>query len=152
MKSISDHPIAAGTNRDFSHTLPCSNPARIWHYWTQPSSWKDWDGGLIGAETPGDRLQAGSRGTLQPKKGRKSHFRIVEYQEGQSITFETKLPFAFLSVSRSLRQTPEGCQFTHRVYFHGLWGGFWANRFGPGFREELPRTMLRLQDLSRTAR
>ena len=132
--------LAQGTNRAFSHTVATKASAEaVWRLWTDVSTWKDWDKGLKDAELEGPIAQ-GARGRIMPLSGPASRFEVTEFTEGSSYAFETRLPFARLIVRRSF-VSREPVVFRHEVSFEGALAGFWAGRFGPGFRAQLPPTM-----------
>ena len=138
---------AAGTNKAFSHQVTTtSEPADIWRLWTDVSTWKDWDKGLSDAELEGV-FEVGAQGKIIPLSGPSTRFDVTEYTEGTSYAFETRLPFARLEVRRSFVGT-NPTVFRHDVSFKGFLGGFWAGRFGPGFRQALPPTMETLAELA----
>ena len=139
--------LAEGTNRAFSHTLTTeASPERVWQLWTDATTWKDWDKGLKDAEID-EPFTLGATGRILPLSGPASKFEVVEYVEGQSYAFETRLPFARLTVRRSFVSL-NPTTFQHEVSFDGLLAGFWAGRFGPGFRAALPPTMTSLAELA----
>ena len=139
--------LAEGTNRAFSHTVTTDAPSEhVWQLWTDTTTWKDWDKGLKDAEID-EPFALGAKGQILPLSGPSSRFEVVEYVEGQSYAFETRLPFARLTVRRSfVSLNPTTLQ--HEVSFEGALAGFWASRFGPGFRAALPPTMTSLADLA----
>jgi hypothetical protein len=111
------------------------------------ASWPAWDTELRAAlaESP---LMLGVCGTLTPRSGPESHFRVVEFDEGHSYAFETTLPLAALRITRSLAPSGTATTFTHRVRFTGPLGWLFAALYGDGFRLALPRVM---QALARRA-
>ncbi len=138
---------AAGTNRSFSHDVETVASAEaIWDLWTDVSTWKDWDKGLKDAELEGP-MTLGARGKIIPLSGPAARFQVTEFDEGEAYAFETRLPFARLKVRRSF-VSRQPVLFRHEVSFHGPLAGFWANRFGPGFRAVLPPTMATLGRLA----
>ncbi|MEM1035419.1 MAG: SRPBCC family protein [Pseudomonadota bacterium] len=138
---------AAGTNKAFFHEVTTTaDPADVWRLWTDVSTWKDWDKGLSDAELDG-AFGVGAKGKIIPLSGPSARFDVTEYNEGASYAFETRLPFARLEVRRSFVGT-DPTVFRHDVSFKGLLGGFWAGRFGPGFREALPPTMETIAELA----
>lgn len=138
---------AAGTNKAFFHEVTTTaDPVDVWRLWTDVSTWKDWDKGLSDAELEG-AFRVGAQGKIIPLSGASARFDVTEYDEGSSYAFETRLPFARLEVRRRFVGT-DPTVFRHDVSFKGLLGGFWAGRFGPGFREALPLTMETIADLA----
>lgn len=137
--------IAPGTNRDFSYSVPTSNPDGVWDLWTRPDTWEQWDQGLKSASLDGEMV-LGSMGQIVPLSGRPSAFEVVALDPKQSYAFETRLPGAVLRVERSFNA--DRTEFTHRVTFSGLAAGAFARMFGPGFRQALPPTMRQLKALS----
>ena len=135
-----DDGLAAGTNREFSHTLATSaHPDAVWRLWTDVSTWKDWDKGLKDAElsTP---FAKGARGKIVPLSGAPARFDVTELDEGRSCTFETHLPWSRLEVRRSfVSRNP--VVFRHDVSFKGALAALWANFLGGNFRKALPPTM-----------
>lgn len=146
-KDMTEITIAEGTNRSFSHTVTTEAQANtVWQLWTDVSTWKEWDEGLKGAEMSGPFvLQA--QGRIIPLSGPSSRFEVTELTEGQSYSFETRLPFARLTVRR-LFVAHAPTVFRHEVSFSGALASFWAGRFGPGFRVALPPTMDTLAKLA----
>ena len=138
---MTNAPLAAGTNRAFSHTVETQAPREaVWRLWTDPTTWKDWDLGLKDAVGP-TPLTLGDRGQIVPNSGPTSAFEVVAFDDGQSYAFETNLPLAKLRMERSFIGGGETTQFQHTVSFSGLLSGLWASQFGPGFRRALPPTM-----------
>lgn len=139
--------LAEGTNRAFSHTVTTdASSDRVWQLWTDVTTWKDWDKGLKDAKID-EPFALGAKGQILPLSGPSSRFEVVEYVEGQSYTFETRLPLARLIVRRSFVSL-DPATFQHEVSFEGFLAVFWASRFGPGFRAALPPTMTSLSELA----
>jgi hypothetical protein len=139
--------LASGTNRVFFHEVETSaDPAAIWRLWTDVSTWREWDKGLKDAELEG-AFAAEARGRIIPLSGPPARFDVTAYNEGTSYAFETRLPFARLEVRRSLVGA-NPTRFRHDVTFKGALGGFWASRFGPGFRKALPPTMEAIAEIA----
>ncbi|MEM0986100.1 MAG: SRPBCC family protein [Pseudomonadota bacterium] len=132
--------LAAGTNRAFYNVVTTTaEPGEIWRLWTDVTTWKTWDAGLKDAALD-DAFAIGAKGRIIPLSGPSTRFEVTEYNAPDSYAFETRLPFARLVVRRSLVGA-NPTVFRHDVRFEGLLGGFWAGRFGPGFRAALPPTM-----------
>jgi hypothetical protein len=139
--------IAEGTNRRFSHTITTqADASRIWQLWMDVPGWKNWDKGLKDANVSAP-LALGVRGQIIPLSGPAANFHVSAYEEGISYAFATALPLARLIVRRTIVGT-NPTRFTHEVSFEGLLAGFWAGRFGPGFRQALPPTMAALAALA----
>ncbi|MFN0024029.1 MAG: SRPBCC family protein [Parvularculaceae bacterium] len=139
--------IAAGDNSAFQHERQTSAPPdAIWALWTDASTWKDWDKGLKSARLEGP-MAAGAIGEIAPLSGPTAQFRVTDYIEGQSYSFETSLPLARLTVRRSFVSLSPTV-FRHDVSFSGALGGFWSDRLGPQFRAALPATMDALATLA----
>jgi len=136
------------TNKHFSHTLATTATAsEIWEIWTDVSNWKNWDIGLKDASLDGSFKPKG-KGRIISLEGRKSNFKIVEYEKGKSYTFKTNLPFGGLYVKRYLSSNKGKVFFTHEVWFSGLTGGAFAKRFGPSFRKMLPAAMQNIKKIA----
>jgi hypothetical protein len=144
--------IAEGTNRAFHFTVETTaTPERIWALWSDVTTWRQWDLGLGDANIQGP-FQMGAKGQIIPKSGPPAAFTVTAFDPDKSYTFETGLPAARLVVTRSfVSVTPTRTVFRHDVSFKGLLGGFWANRFGPAFRQALPPTMPGLARLAEQA-
>ena len=72
---------------------------------------------------------------------------MVDYQEGTSYTFKTKLPLGGLYVKRYLTEENGITRYTHEVWFKGLTAGIFANAFGGKFRAMLPEVMLNIKKI-----
>jgi Polyketide cyclase / dehydrase and lipid transport len=140
--------LASGTNAAFSHTITVRGPSsRIWALWMDVANWPSWDTELKEARAQGP-LALDVEGTLLPKQGPASRFKVVAFEQGRRYAFETALPLAKLTVSRELRQDGDATTFTHDVQFCGLAGPVFAWYFGPKFRVVLPAVMQRLAQRS----
>ena len=134
-------PVAAGTDRAFSHTVRVGAPPEaVWALWTDVAGWPRWDTELDSASLDGP-FAAGARGRLVPKRGPSARFTVTELDPGRSYTFETALPMARLRVRRFWTEAAGGPEITHAVSFHGPLGGVFARRLGPAFRRALPPVM-----------
>ena len=112
----------------------------IWNLWTNVDDWHLWDIGLKKAEMR-DSFKLSSIGIITSLEGRRSKFKVVEYVEGESYTFKTKLPLGSLFVKRFLNKEDGKTFFTHEVWFSGLTGGVFARQFGSDFMNMLPEVM-----------
>ena len=142
--------IAAGTNQAFYHEVSTvAPPNAVWAIWTDVAGWGRWDKGLKSANLDGPFV-TGARGTLTPLSGPNARFVVREVRQGVSYRFTTALPLASLSVTRTILSSGQNAPtvFRHDVRFDGLLGGFWAKRYGPGFRAALPPTMAAITTLA----
>lgn len=136
------------SNKHFSHsTTTKAVPESIWGIWIDVENWKAWDSGLKDASME-ETFRLNAKGTIISLEGRKSAFKIVEFQEGNSYTLKTKLPLGSLYVKRYLTHTAEGTIFTHEVWFKGVTGGLFAKAFGPKFREMLPSVLENIKKIA----
>lgn len=143
---------AAGSNRHFSHSMTVNAPAsRVWSVWMDVSHWPTWDTELLAASASAP-LALGVTGMVKPKRGPRSHFKVVAYETGSRYAFDTPLIGATLHVARSLQQKGSATTFTHEVWFSGLAGGLFARLLGPGFRKALPQVMARIAEQAAVAR
>lgn len=137
------------TPQHFWRTLETdASPEAIWKRWTDVPQWYLWDTGLKQADMDGPFV-LGARGVISSLEGRKSRFKVVQLEPGQSYTFKTRLPLGALYIKRYLTQENGHTQFTHEVWFSGLTGGIFARQFGPGFMAMLPEVMSKLETLAR---
>ena len=137
-------PVAAGTNTLFRHSVTVkAPPERIWSIWMDVANWPTWDTELKQAATD-KPLALGVAGKVITKNGTASGFKVVSFMPQMpkpTYAFETLLPSATLTVTRSLVQQGSSTVFTHEVAFGGEKGAFFADQFGPGFRAALPQVM-----------
>lgn len=130
----------------FAHTLSTSAPpSAVWRLWTDVSTWPEWDTELKAArlDTP---FALGAAGTLVPRTGPPSVFRITELTPKQSYTFTTTLPLCRLNIRRWFEQTADSTTFTHEVSFTGPLKAVFGLILGRQFRRQLPRVMEQLRD------
>ncbi|MEL7222748.1 MAG: SRPBCC family protein, partial [Bacteroidota bacterium] len=114
------------SDRHFWYSLETTaSPDKIWSIWTDVPNWKDWDSGLKNATLNGS-FELKSKGTILSLEDRTSKFQIVEFMDGQSYTFKTKLPLASLYVRRCLEVRGGRTVFTHEVWFEGIARGLFA--------------------------
>ncbi len=136
------------SNKHFSNTEETTaRPETIWKIWTDVSGWKNWDIGLKNA-TMEDSFHLGTIGKITSLEGRKSKFKVVAFEANKSYTFKTKLPLGALYVKRTLRVENDLTYFTHEVWFKGFTSGIFAKKFGPKFREMLPRVMANIKTIA----
>ncbi len=139
------------TNKHFWYSMESSAaPDQIWALWTDVSTWKAWDSGLKDAymDTP---FTLAHKGTIISLEGRKSKFKVIEYQEGISYTIKTSLPLGSLRIKRYLSTSNGITTFTHEVWFTGLTKGIFAKAFGAKFREMLPEVLENVKQLAEQA-
>ena len=78
------------TNKHFWYTMETTtSPDEIWSIWTNVKQWKDWDTGLKDASIDGE-FKLDTKGAIISLEGRKSKFKVVEYEEGKTYTYKTK--------------------------------------------------------------
>lgn len=139
-----------GTDRAFSYEVTTTASAdRVWTLWTDVSTWKMWDQGLKDAELS-EPMRLGSKGKIIPLSGPSASFVVTEFNPKASYTFVTTLPFAKLTVQRTIIGTSP-TRFRHDVSFSGPMAAVFAKRFGPGFRVALPPTMRAIATLAESA-
>ena len=135
------------SNKHFWYSIETTaSPEAIWSVWMDVSNWKDWDTGLKDASIE-DEISLGAKGTIVSLEDRKSKFKVVEYIEGQSYTYKTKLPLGSLYVKRYLETNNGITQFTHEVWFKGVSSGIFAKAFGSKFRTMLPDVLSNIKNI-----
>ena len=138
----------APTNKHFWHTIETTaTPDKIWSVWIDVNNWKDWDTGLKDASIEGV-FSLGAKGIIISLEGRKSKFKVVEYETGKSYTYKTKLPLGSLYVKRYLKTENGITTFTHEVWFKGLTSGIFAKAFGKKFRKMLPDVLANIKQIA----
>lgn len=136
------------TNKHFWYTIETTaSPDEIWSVWTNVNQWKDWDTGLKNASINGE-FKLDAKGTIISLEGRKSKFKVVEYEEGKTYTYKTKLPLGSLYVKRYLKTENDTTTFTHEVWFKGLTAGIFAKAFGEKFRKMLPNVLENIKQIA----
>ncbi len=141
------NPSKTPSKKHFWHSMETTaTPAAVWKVWTQVDNWHTWDTGLRSATLKSDSFGLGTRGVITSLEGRKSKFKVVDYQEGQSYTFKTALPLGGLYVKRSWKEENGKTVFTHEVWFSGLTGGLFAKLLGNDFREMLPGVLEKVKE------
>lgn len=136
------------TNKHFWYSAKTdAKPTDIWKIWTDVPNWKNWDSGLKDAEINTD-FQLDAKGIITSLEGRKSKFKVVEYQEGISYTIKTQLPLSSLYVRRFWKEKDGEIYFTHEVWFKGLTAGIFANIFGEEFQKMLPEVLENIKKIA----
>lgn len=139
---------ATPSNQHFWHTSTTSAaPEKVWELWTDVPQWKSWDTGLSDANMEG-QFQLNSTREIISLEGRTSKFKVVEFTDGESYTFRTKLPLGSLCVKRYLSTEGGKTTFTHEVWFTGLTKGIFAKAFGEKFRAMLPEVLENIKHLA----
>ncbi|MEM7220442.1 MAG: polyketide cyclase [Pseudomonadota bacterium] len=136
-----------GSNRDFSYQLQTNASAdAIWGVWMDVANWKDWDLGLKDARS--EPLALGIQGTVVPRSGPESKFKVTEFNESTyTYAFENNLPGGRLTVCRTIISTSPTI-IEHRVTFSGLTGWLFGRIMGGGFKMALPPTMHKLAEIA----
>lgn len=132
----------------FEQTTTASKAA-IWGIWMDVANWHQWDTELISAEAS-SALTLHTIGTLQPKTGPKSQFIVTELTDGESFTFQTKLPFATLDVAHYFTDSTK-TTFVHEVIFGGPLAFIFSRVLGGTFRKALPGVLVNIQQIAESA-
>lgn len=140
------------------HTLTAEvDPSIVWERWTDVELWATDDPGIAKAKLNGP-LAKGALGWLQPAKGPRTSFRIVEVDRQKlRFTTESKLLLATLRLEHHMtRPTPDAAaseatdaradtqpdpnawQITHRVTIKGPLAPLWERLIGRSLRADLP--------------
>lgn len=128
----------------FSHTdSTTAAAARIWQLWTDVDNWKQWDKGLQSSTLNG-AFVTGAKGSLLPDKGPRSQFVLTEVIPGRSYSFETRIPFGRLVISRTLAEKENKTFFTHTVTLTGLL----RKVLGKRYKAMLPTVLATIQQLA----
>jgi len=136
------------TNKHFWYSMKTSaSPEKIWTIWTDVQNWKNWDIGLKDTFTENTFL-LGSKGIITSLEGRKSKFKVVEFNEGISYTYKTRLPLGSLYVRRYLTLENNETIYTHEVWFKGITKGIFAKTFGGKFRKMLPEVLQNIKQIA----
>lgn len=140
--------LAQQTNSHFSHTVATTaSPEAVWGVWTDVPNWKQWDDGLREASIEG-AFRLGATGRLVPDKGPKAKFKVTAFEAGKSYTFQTRIPFGWLVITRRLEVEAGKTLFTHEVQFTGLFGKAFGNSMGKRYRSMLPGVMEKINTLA----
>jgi len=135
------------TNQHFWYSMKTTaSPQAVWAVWTNVSAWKTWDIGLKDASID-DTFTLGTKGEILSLENRKAKFKVVEFVEGKSYTYKTKLPLGGLYVKRYLTTQNKVTTFTHEVWFKGLTKGVFSKTFGGKFRAMLPEVLSNIQTI-----
>lgn len=135
------------SNKHFWYSMETTAAANsIWALWVDVPNWKNWDIGLKDASFS-EQFKAGNQGIIVSLEGRKAKFKVVEYIEGESYTYKTKLPLGSLFVKRYLKTENNVTTFTHEVWFKGLTSGIFAKALGKDFRKMLPEVLLNIKNI-----
>lgn len=136
------------TDKHFWYSMnTAASSEAIWSIWTDVPNWKDWDTGLKDASIEGE-FDLASEGVIISLEDRKSKFKVVEFVEGQTYTYKTKLPMGSLYVKRYLTEENGKTTFTHEVWFKGLTGRLFSKVFGKKFRRMLPDVLRNIKQIA----
>jgi len=135
------------TNKHFWHSMETTAlPDSIWSVWVDVPNWKTWDTGLKDASVEGQMI-LGAKGIILSLEDIKSKFKVIEFTEGKSYTYKTKLPLGSLYVKRKLDTKNGITKFTHEVWFKGMTSGIFAKAFGGKFRKMLPDVLSNIKNI-----
>jgi uncharacterized protein YndB with AHSA1/START domain len=115
-------PTAEGSRSHVHLTLETrAPPEAIWALWTGVASWPRWNTEVqeVTLEAP---IAFDVQGTLTPKAGSASRFRISAWEPSRRYAFTTALPGGQLTVTRSLEVVAGVTRFTHDVAYTGAMG------------------------------
>lgn len=125
-----------GSWRRFTARARCDRPDEVWHLWTTPSTWGEWDRGVRSAELTGP-FATGATGTLTDLNGRRSRFTVDEVDAGRSTRWHVVLPGGRMELTRLL----DDGHVEHRVRFHGPLAPVSAATLGRRFKPLLGPTV-----------
>ena len=124
-----------------------AEPEVIWNIWTDVANWKQWDIGLKDAGLS-EEFTLNAKGYIIDNDGRKSKFKVTEFEEGISYTYKVPLFLSSLNIKRYLEVKNGQTYFTHEVWFKGITKGIFVKMLGAEFRQMLPEV---LQNIKRLA-
>lgn len=130
---------------EHSHRFAAS-PERIFARYADVVSWPEWDEDLKASSIDGPFV-SGATGVVVPKSGPKSQVRFLEIQPDRGFVVECPLPLCTMRFEYELRPAGDGTVATHRVVFRGVLAWFFGRVIGSGMRDDLPKTMQRLEQV-----
>ncbi|HSX26519.1 MAG TPA: SRPBCC family protein [Chlamydiales bacterium] len=123
------------------HTVETTaSPAAIWCIWQDVSHWKSWDHALEFSQIDGP-FQTGATGILKAKGGPRVKLLFKQVEPMKLFINESKLPFARIIVSHSLKVVEGKTHVTHAIEMRGPLAFLFAFLIGRGMKKNLPRDM-----------
>lgn len=119
----------------------------LWQHYADPARWPEWDHEISSVTFEG-ALREGACGSLKPVKGPRATFTVTELTPLVSFTDTTRLPFAQLDFTHSIRRVDGGTNFTHRVAMTGPLAPLFGRLIGRTIAAELPTAMRALAALA----
>lgn len=109
----------------------------IWQLWKDVEHWNRWDKSVEYSTIEGE-FTAGTKGTLKPKGGPKTKFRITESIEERCFINVSKLPLCTIKFIHQIDNLGNRIAVTHRIEIRGPLSSFFSRIMGKNIKKELP--------------
>jgi Polyketide cyclase / dehydrase and lipid transport len=124
-----------------------ASPAGIFRLYSDVEGWKNWDPEVEWSKLDG-AFVAGSHGKLKPPKAPAAAIRLVDVQDSQSFTVESKLPLCRVIFEHELVPKGISTEVQHRVSFSGLLSPLFAYLIGRKIDAGFPSTLAGLKEIA----
>ncbi len=122
--------------------MTTASPEAIWHFWSDVSTWPQWDTQIAQAQLHGSFAE-GATGEMVTQTGNHLKFKIQDVSSS-GYTFLIIVPLGAVSIKRYL----EPQAFTHAVSFVGLSAPITSRVLGGWFENILPDVLQKLAALA----
>jgi hypothetical protein len=123
--------------------------AAVWsRAYADASAWPAWNDALASASLD-EPFQVGSRARVRFRTGLRLRFALVEVEEEQVFTDESRLPGARMGHRHELQPTDDGVRLVNTIYIRGPLARLWAPILGPQAKRGLPGWQRRAAELAR---
>lgn len=119
-------------------------PAAVFALYARAEAWPEWDPELRAASLP-TGLVPGATGWLQPAKGPRARFTVIEVRPDAGFTVEARLPFCRMVFGHDLTASQTGTLARHWVRFQGPLAFVFRKVIGRDLVAGLPATMAGLK-------
>jgi hypothetical protein len=114
------------------------SPASVWQKaYADAAAWPVWNAEIKRAQLDGP-LTKGAKAKIVFRTGLRLRFHVVEFEDGQLFTDESRLPGARMGHRHLVEPTETGSRLTNTIYIEGLLAPLWRRIMGPAAARTLP--------------
>ncbi len=126
------------------------NPASIWQQaYADAAAWPKWNAEIKRAQLDGPLAQ-GAKAKIVFGAGLRLRFHVVEFEDGQLFTDESRLPGARMGHRHLVEPTQTGSRLTNTIYIEGPLMALWRRIMGPAAARTLPDAQRAVVELARS--
>ncbi len=126
------------------------SPASVWQKaYADAAAWPMWNAEIKRAQLDGP-LAEGATAKIVFGTGLRLRFHVVEFEDGQLFTDESRLPGARMGHCHLVEPTESGSRLTNTIYIEGPLAPLWRRIMGPAAARTLPKAQRAVVELAQS--